>query len=312
MDQIIKVLQDSGEIKIVSHKDPDGDAVGSQLGLGLALEKAGKKVRYYNLGVVPEYLNFLPGSEKIEIYQGQDLGNQVVVFVDCADANRPGLPIPDGITINIDHHISNDMFGMYNLVQTEAAATGEIIFDIIKQLGTELDKDIATSLYTAISTDTGSFMYSNTSVKTHQIAAELLSFGADVDGLRNNYFEGVSLKRFMVTKFAYQNILFEAGHKIAAVILPKTMFTEDGVTEEDTEGIVSHLRSIKDVEIAIILKEKGNGSIKGSLRSKEKVDVSKLAGLFGGGGHARAAGFETEGQSESVLSFLMSEVKKEL
>ena len=313
MNQILNVLEESDEIAIVSHKDPDGDAIGSQLGLGLALEKAGKKVTYYNLGEIPDYLAFLPMSEKMEIYMGQDLSKITVVYVDCADGTRPGFPISEGITINIDHHISNDFFATYNLVDTKASATGEIIYDILQVLKIELDSNIATAIYTAISTDTGSFIYSNTTERTHRIAADLLRSGADIDGLRNNFFEGVSMDRFKMTQFAYQNIRFESNHQIAAVIMPKTIYTEMGIKEEDTEGIVSHLRNIKDVEVAIILKEKNNnGTIKGSLRSKQIVDVSKIASLFGGGGHARAAGFETNGKSEEVLLTLYKEIIKEL
>ena len=312
MNKIAEVLKDNNKITIISHKDPDGDAVGSQLGLALALEKEGKNVTCYNVSEIPDYLFFLPGSEKIKLYEGQDLSDQVVVFVDCADGKRPGLPIKGKVTVNIDHHVSNDFFADYNLIDTEAASTGEIIYRLLIEMGCSPDKDSATALYTAVSTDTGSFMYSNTTAETHMIAADLIIRGADTDGLRENFFEGVSLKRFKLTKFAYQETHLDCDNLMAWVNIPYSLISELGAKDEETEGVVGHLRNIKDVEVALLLKEREDGKIKGSLRSKKLLDVSKIAENFGGGGHKRAAGFEFSGTMAEAEEAVTTLIKKEL
>ena len=312
MKKIAEIIKHAEKISVISHKDPDGDAVGSQLGLALALEKEGKEVYSYNVGEVPEYLFFLPGSGTVKIYNGEDLSDSLVIFVDCADRNRPGIQLPEGITINIDHHVSNDNFAMYNYIDTKSASTGEIIYKLIREMSIELDKNIATCLYTAVSTDTGSFMYSNTTADTHLIAADLINNGADTDGLRENFFEGVSLKRFKLTKYAYQEVNFACDNLLAWIKIPYSFIREIGAKEEETEGVVGHIRNIKDVEVALLLKEREDGKIKGSLRSKKMIDVSKIAEIFGGGGHKRAAGFELSGTLEEAEEIIISELKKEL
>jgi len=312
MKKIAEIIKKAEKVSIISHKDPDGDAVGSQLGLALALEKEGKEVYSYNVGEIPEYLFFLPGSRTVKIYNGEDISDSLVIFVDCADRNRPGIQLPEGMTINIDHHVSNDNFAKYNYIETKAASTGEIIYKLLREMGIELDKDIATCLYTAVSTDTGSFMYSNTTADTHLIAADLINNGADTDGLRENFFEGVSFKRFKLTKYAYQEVNFACDNLLAWIKIPYSFIGEIGAKEEETEGVVGHIRNIKDVEVALLLKEREDGKIKGSLRSKKMVDVSKIAEIFGGGGHKRAAGFELSGSLEEAEEIVISALKKEL
>jgi len=312
MKKIVDLIRNAKEVSIISHIDPDGDALGSQLALAHLLEKDGKKINCFNAGEIPEYLFFLPGSEKIRIYEGQDLSEHVVIYVDCADGRRSGIPISKGITINLDHHVSNDEFADYNYIDTKAASTGEIVYKLLSEMGLPLDKDAATCLYTAVSTDTGSFMYSNTSAETHLIAADLIEKGADTAALRENFYEGISLKRFQLTKYAYQEVNFACDNLLAWVKIPYIILNKLGAKEEDTEGVTGNLRNIKDVEVALLLKERVDGKIKGSLRSKTRIDVSKIARIFDGGGHKRAAGFELSGTLEEVEKKVITEIKKEL
>ncbi len=312
MKKIAEIIKEAKKIAVISHKDPDGDAVGSQLALALAMEKEGKEVFSYYVGEIPEYLFFLPGSGSIKIYNGENLSDYLVIYVDCADKNRPGILVPEGITINIDHHVSNDNFAKYNYIDIKAASTGEIIYRLLNEMGITIDKDVATCLYTAVSTDTGSFMYSNTTADTHLIAADLINLGADTDGLRENFFEGVSLKRFKLTKYAYQEVNFACNNLLAWIKIPYSFINEIGAKEEETEGVVGHIRNIKDVEVALLLKEREDGKIKGSLRSKKIIDVSKVAEVFGGGGHKRAAGFEISGTLEEAEKKVITVLKKEL
>lgn len=311
MKKIADIIKNAEKVTIISHKDPDGDALGSQLALGHLLGKKNKLITCINLGDIPDYLSFLPGSEKIQPYRWQDLSDQLVIYVDCADGNRPGFPISSGVTINLDHHLSNDLFATYNYVDAKAASTGEIIYKLLLEMGLSLDKKAATCLYTAVSTDTGSFMYSNTSANTHLIAADLIEKGADTAALRENFYEGVSLKRFQLTKYAYQEVNFACDNLLAWVKIPYVILEGLNAKEEDTEGVAGNLRNIKDVEVSLLLKEREDGKIKGSLRSKKTIDVSKIAKIFDGGGHKRAAGFESTESLEEVEKKIISEIKKE-
>lgn len=312
MKKIAEILKEAKEISIISHVDPDGDAIGSQLALAHLLERENKKITCFNAGMIPDYLFFLPGSEKIKIYSGQDLSKQVVIYVDCADGRRAGIPISSGVTINLDHHVSNDFFADYNYVDIKAASTGEIVYKLFEEMNLTLEKDSSTCLYTAVSTDTGSFMFSNTTAKTHLIAADLIVKGADTAGLRENFYEGVSFKRFQLCRYAYQEVNFACDNLLAWVKIPYVIISELGAKEEDTEGVAGNLRNIKDVEVALLLKEREDGKIKASLRSKKRVDVSKIARIFDGGGHKRAAGFELTGTIEEVEEKVITEIKKEL
>lgn len=312
MNKIAGVLKEAEKVTIVSHVDPDGDAIGSQLALARVLEKEGKEVTCYNVSEIPEYLLFLADVKKVQLYKGQDLSDQILVFVDCADKKRTGIEINGKYSINIDHHVSNDLFADYNLIVTQAASTGEIIYHLIKTMGLEVDKESATALYTAVSTDTGSFMYANTSADSHRIAADLIEAGADTGALRENFFEGVTLRRFQLTRYAYQEVKFDCDNKLAWVKIPYSITKELAAKEEDTEGVVGHLRNIKDVEVALLLKEREDGKIKGSLRAKNLVDVSKIARIFGGGGHRRASGFEIEDSLDQAEEKLIKAIKEDL
>lgn len=310
--KIAGILMEEKKIAIISHLDPDGDALGSQLALARILEKEGKEVLCFNASEIPEYLFFLAGIENIQPYQGQDLSDHVLVYVDCADSKRTGMEVQGKISINIDHHVSNDLFADYNLIIVKAAATGEIVYQLIRDMGLEIDQETATALYTALSTDTGSFMFANTRAESHRIAADLIERGADVGALRENFFEGVTLRRFKMTRYAYQEAKFACDNKLAWVKLPYDLIKELDAREEDSEGVAGHLRNIKDVEVALLLKEREDGKIKGSLRGKDLIDVSKIARTFGGGGHRRASGFEVEMSLDQAEEELIKAIKEEL
>lgn len=312
MNKVAGILKEAEKVSIISHVDPDGDAIGSQLALARVLEKEGKEVACYNVSEIPEYLFFLADIDKIKPYEDQDLSDQILVFVDCADKKRTGMNLNGNISINIDHHVGNDLFADYNLIVTKAASTGEIVYQLIKEMGLEPDKEAATALYTAVSTDTGSFMYANTSADSHRIAADLIEAGADTAALRENFFEGVSLRRFQLTRYAYQEVKFDCDNKLAWVKIPYSLIRDLDAKEEDTEGVVGHLRNIKDVEVALLLKEREDGKIKGSLRAKDLVDVSKIARSFGGGGHRRASGFELEYSLDQAEEKLIKVIKEDL
>ena len=292
-DEMIKVLRKAPKVALFSHVSPDGDCIGSMLAMGLALEKMGKEVSFYNPNSVPSYLSFLPGSSRIR----QELPSplpQILLFVDCTDLGRVNMSRSqisgDSTVLNLDHHISNLFFGDFNWVDAQASAVGEVALTLISQLGVKIDADIATNLYTAIVTDSGCFEYSNTTAQTHRLAAGLLDNGADLSRIHHNIFNQKPLAQIKLLQCALNGLEIHADGQLAIMTLNAEDFQKSGAEQELSEGLVNHVRSIAGVEVAVLLKEVGPQEIKGGLRSNLWLNVNEIAALFGGGGHQRAAG----------------------
>lgn len=287
-------IREVPEAALFSHVSPDGDCLGSMLALGIALESMGKKVSYYNTSPLPDNLKFLPGIERISRSIPEDLPANLI-FIDCAEADRVDSHLvnnclPTRTIFNIDHHISNTLYGTYNYVDVTAAATGEIIYSLLRELKISITKEIAINLYTAIITDTGRFSYSNTTAKSFKIAAELVKTGIDLVAINNILFERKSLAQIRLLHKALSNLVLLKDGSIAVIVLSKEDFAETSAEENLSEGLVNYARNIEDVEAAVLLKELDNDEIKVSLRSNSWLDVNKVASKFGGGGHIRAAG----------------------
>lgn len=292
-EEMIEVLRKAPKVALFSHVSPDGDCIGSMLAIGLALEKMGKEVSFYNPNSVPSYLAFLPGSSRIR----QELPSpqpKILLFVDCTDLERVNLSRSeisgDSTVLNLDHHISNLFFGDFNWVDSQASAVGEVALTLISQLGVEIDVDMATNLYTAIVTDSGCFEYSNTTAQTHRLTADLLDKGADLSRIHHNIFDQKPLAQIKLLERALNGLEIHADGQLAIMILSAEDFQKSGAEQELSEGLVNHARSIAGVEVAVLLKEVGPQEIKGGLRSNLWLNVNEIAALFGGGGHLRAAG----------------------
>ncbi|HUS89768.1 MAG TPA: bifunctional oligoribonuclease/PAP phosphatase NrnA [Desulfosporosinus sp.] len=292
-EEMIEVLRKSPKVALFSHVSPDGDCIGSMLAIGLALEKMGKEVSFYNPNPVPSYLSFLPGSSRIR----QELPSpqpKILMFVDCTDFQRVNLSRSeisgDSTVLNLDHHISNLFFGDFNWVDAQASAVGEVALTLISQLGVEIDGDMATNLYTAIVTDSGCFEYSNTTAQTHRLTADLLDIGVDLSRIHHNIFDQKPLAQIKLLQCALNGLEIHADGQLAIMILSAEDFQKSGAEQELSEGLVNHARSIAGVEVAVLLKEVGPQEIKGGLRSNLWLNVNEIAALFGGGGHQRAAG----------------------
>ena len=293
IEEMIEVLRKAPKVALFSHVSPDGDCVGSMLALGLALEKMGKEVSFYNPDPLPSYLMFLPGSSRIS----QDLPNpqpKTLMFVDCTDFQRVNLSMSEisqeSTVLNLDHHISNQFFGHHNWVDVQASASAEIALTLINQLGVEIDRDMATNLYTAIVTDTGCFQYSNTTAETHRLTAELLKVGLDFSSIHHKIFDQKPLAQIKLLQYALNGLEILAEGQLAVMVLTLEDFRKCGAEQELSEGLVNHARSIAGVEVAVLLKEIGPQEIRGGLRSNLWLNVNEIAVQFGGGGHKRAAG----------------------
>jgi len=292
-EEIIEVLRKAPCVALFSHVSPDGDCIGSMLAMGLALEKMGKEVFFYNPDPVPSYLSYLPGSSRIR----QALPSpqpKVLLFLDCTDLGRVNMSqseiFGESTVLNLDHHISNLFFGDFNWVDAHACATGELALTLISKLGVEIDVDMATNLYTSIVTDSGCFQYSNTTAQTHRLTATLLDIGVDMSGIHHNIFDQKPLAQIKLLQCALSGLEIHADGQLAVMSLSAEDFQKSGAETEMSEGLVNHARSIAGVEVAVLLKEVGPQQIKGGLRSNLWLNVNEVAALFGGGGHQRAAG----------------------
>jgi len=293
VDEFIAVLRKAPKVALFSHVSPDGDCLGSMLAIGLALEKMGKEVSLYNPNSVPGNLMFLPGSSRIS-QQLPDPQPETLMFVDCTDLGRVSLSMSDisreAMVLNLDHHISNQYFGHVNWVDSQASAVGEIALTLINLLGVEIDRNIATNLYTAIVTDSGCFQYSNTTAQTHRLTAKLLDKGINLRDIHHNIFDQKPLSQIKLLQYALNGLELYADGQLALMMLSTEDFQKSGAEQELSEGLVNHARSIAGVEVAVLLKEAGPLEIKGGLRSNLWLNVNEIAAQFGGGGHNRAAG----------------------
>lgn len=316
MDRAIKIIKDNDNIFIASHINPDGDNIGSILALGLALKKVNKNVIVLKSDIIPSDYEFLPGVNMIQDYT-QDLGPiDVFISLDSSDEDRLGdnkLLLDNAKhIINIDHHISSTMFGDINIVDSKAAATGELVHDFIKKMEIDLDIYIATNLYTAISTDTGKFSYESVTSNTHRIVAELIDTGIDFNNININLYENMSMERTNLFINAISTLNTYENNSIATVKVTQEMLRESGAKMEDTEGIVGFIRKISSVEVACLLKELEEEDIKISLRSKKNVDVASICEYFNGGGHVRAAGCSIYSNIYEAEKIIVNKIKENI
>lgn len=291
--EIHNLIKNNDYIYVLTHALPDGDAIGSALAWGAALRCLGKKVRVFCPGVIPHKYSFLPGAKEIE-NNFPDAPPEGVVFVlDCGDLERleymAGKVRQAGAIVNIDHHLTNSYFGDYNLVDTNAAATGEMIYRLIRENRLILDEGISLCLYVAIASDTGSFKYGNTTPRSLQIAAVLLQKGVDPSMVSRKIFDEYPLSTIYLLRDALASLQLDKSQKIAWMSLHENVLDLYGARSEEMEGFVNYGRNIYGVEVSIFFYHKRDKKTKVGFRSNT-VDVGAIAAQFGGGGHARAAG----------------------
>lgn len=299
---------------LVGHAIPDGDCVGSLLGLFMGLKILGKNVQMFLQDKVPPIYHYLSCVEQIRSsLQSPDAASNII-YLDCSDEERVGEELQkilqgDFCKINIDHHQTNDFFANYNYVDPQAAATAEIIFELLIQMEVEISPDIADALYAGIIMDTGRFMNSNTTSHSMKVAAALLGKGADIDMARINLFEAKSLKEIFLIRQALQSINISEDGKIAWMALAYDDVKAIGAVDLHPEGIINYARMINGVEVAVLFRETRPGTIKIGFRSKSQVDVSLLAEKIGGGGHKAAAGASLEGRLDEIKDIVINMVR---
>ncbi|GMA61517.1 bifunctional oligoribonuclease/PAP phosphatase NrnA [Alicyclobacillus fastidiosus] len=298
--RVSHALDSASSWLIVTHERPDGDALGSALAMAHILTALGKQWTFLVAEPLPERFQFLPMYQRIRRISEADYGlYHDVVAVDCADEQRfeavSKAVAANARVINIDHHQTNPRFGEASCVDAEAAATCELIYHVALELSVSIDVDLAKCLYTGILTDTGGFSYPNTTRAVHQIAAELLECGVQPYDIAEPALEARTRSQMTLLQLALRDMYISHDGRYAFISVNRKMLEEAGASEDDVEGLVAFARSVETVEVGVLLRERPDGKVKASLRSKRQVDVSVIAQQFGGGGHARAAGCVLEG-----------------
>src|SRR5690242_7535822 len=309
---IAGALREHERFLIVTHENPDGDALGSLLAASLALRQLGKDTVMYLPGTTPlpgEYA-FMPLEDLVR-EPPADSAERVLLAVDCAKAERIGDDaVVSGapLVLDVDHHHDNTRFGTVNLIVAKASSTGEVLRDIFGELGVELTPEIAEPLYIALVTDTGRFQYANTTPKSLRLAAELVEAGADVHAVFQQVYESVEFAKLKLLARALERARVLEGGRIVVSYLLRNDFSEVGAAEPYSEGIIDYLRAVEGAELAALIREppRDDGPARRvSLRASiDELDVSAIARLFGGGGHRQAAGFSSDASIDEITELI--------
>jgi phosphoesterase RecJ-like protein len=304
MERLIVPLTNSRKVLLATHVNPDGDALGALLAMGLALRSQGKAITLYNESPIPAVYRFLPGVSQVTRSMPQPLTHDTVVVLDCGALDRVGeaaeslLAAPS--LINIDHHVTNNRFGHWHWVVPEACSSTELVYHLLRRMEIPIDSAIATSIYTGILTDTGSFRFANTNTRAFAICAEMVKLGVDPYAVAQHVYGTYSLGRIKLLNMALDSIEISPNGKLSLMTLTRAMFAETDTQPEDVDGMIAYAKRIEDVKVAALIMENVNGEGKigksrklyhVSLRSDGSVDVGRIATAYGGGGHRNAAGF---------------------
>jgi len=306
--ELLSLLREKDKFFIATHINPEGDAIGSSLALSMALESMGKNTIVYDRDIIPEFYRFLPGHEKIiNSIASLVTGHWSLILLDCNTPERAGI---DNLifkhSIVIDHHETGTDFGDLRWVEPKAAATGIMIFYLIKGLGAEITREMAINLYSAITVDTGTFRYDNTTAEVLKVSAELVEAGANPAHISNSLYEGWTEKRFALLVMCLNTL--EIRDNVAITVVTKEMYEKTGAGPDDTENFSSFPRMIKSINVSAFFREIEDNYYKVSLRSKGNINVARIAALFEGGGHKNAAGYKIKAALESAKESLLKAI----
>lgn len=322
-ESLLEIIRKANNIVLATHANPDGDALGSLIGLADTLEAMGKHVFRYLEEPVSHLYEFLPDTDLIQtdIHVLQDFVRQagddiLCISLDCGDRKRLGENANELMNIRpfmvIDHHKNNNGFGSLAWIDPDRSSTGEMVFDLAEALGHKISKKAAVALFTAIVTDTGSFRYESTSAHTFNVARKLVGFGARPDQVSSHLYDNYTAGRLQLLQQVLATMGLYGEGRVAVIRVTTDMLKSTGCSLIDTENFINLPRSITTVKVAIFLKEIGSDIVSVSLRAKDSCDVAEVASQFGGGGHRNAAGFRLSGTTldevrDRLLSVLLTE-----
>jgi phosphoesterase RecJ-like protein len=316
LDEIIEQIRLAKTFCVVGHVRPDGDCIGSQLAMTMALRDLGKDAVCWNQDSMPQKLAFLDPDGLMQKPK-RDHRFDCVIATDAASFERLGRTaecvLNRGLLVNIDHHLSNTRYGDFNWISDLEASTGELIFHLLKAANWRITPAIADCLFTAVSTDTGSFQYATTKPVTFETAGELVRLGANLAKICDEVYQSYSLSRVRLVKHVYNSFRLTDDNKIAYFWLKKSDYARAGAEPDDSEGLIDHVRAIEPVVVACMFEEVSPELTRLSLRSKsDRVNVNEIAAIFGGGGHRAAAGARIAGKPASVQRKVVSAIKRAL
>jgi bifunctional oligoribonuclease and PAP phosphatase NrnA len=299
--RVAEAIRTRQRFVLTSHVRPDGDAIGSQIAMAYALRHLGKDVRIVNRDAPPPPLQIFPGASDIEIASSVDDPGDAVIVMECGDLERTGVAgLERGFVINIDHHTGNTEYGHLNWLDLSAAACGEMVFDLVQELHVPLLYEIATHVYVAVLTDTGSFHYSNITPRTFDLCRQCVEAGVDPPQVARSVFDSNNLGRLKLFGAVLSRMQLDDSGRIATVLVDRRLARECGGTYEDTEGLINLPLTVKEIQAVVFFKEQDDETWRISMRSKDTIDVHAIATRFGGGGHKNASGCTARGDFDSL------------
>jgi phosphoesterase RecJ-like protein len=308
----LKMIKASRNVLMVSHKDADGDTLGSALAMCDVVAAMGKSVAMRVPPPVPQLYSFLPGFELINQEEGSP--PDLVLVMDSSNLDRLSdtlgeLP-DDTRLVNIDHHVSNTMFGQVNLVVAGASSTAEVTFDLFKEWGVEITPAAATNLYCGIFTDTGGYRHENTTYRALSIGAELVSLGADPAGIAMRVYKNRKISTIKLQALVMATVGFDSDDRLVYGYVTQAMLEKTGAQLDEADGMIDQLNSVDGLELALFFKEMAPGVTKASIRSRGQANANALASQFGGGGHERAAGVEVDMPLEQAMEAILAQARR--
>jgi phosphoesterase RecJ-like protein len=309
--EIADAIHQRHRFVIVSHARPDGDAIGSSLAMAYALRSLGKDVRVVSRDAPPPPMLVFPGVSEIEITTRVDDPGDAVIVMECGDLPRTGVDgLERGFVINIDHHPGNTFFGTLNWFDLSAAACGEMVFDLVRELGVPLTLEIALHVYITILTDTGSFHYSNITPRTFDICRQCMEAGVNPPAVARAIFDSNNLGRLKLFGAVLNRMQLDASGRIASLHVDRQLAHECGGTYEDTEGLINLPLTVKEILAVVFFKEQGPGDWRVSMRSKGDIDINAIAKEFGGGGHKNASGCSARGDLATLRTLFDGKIAR--
>ena len=311
LSQVVELIESKRDFAITTHIKPDGDGVGSSLGLCWLLRSLGKSAEVIVNGDVPSAYSGLPGADEIRNVTEIDRKYDAIFVIECSDAERPGISgLGDEFTVNIDHHATSEHFGSINWIDSTASAAGEMIYNLCKAIGGRITKDIAECVYMALVTDTGSFHFPNTSDRTLKVASELIRAGAKPATISEAVYNNYPWSRIELMRHVLGTIKRDETGRIASLRQTLEMQESSAAVDGDNSGFVNIPLAARDVLASVYMREVGVGEYKVSLRSKGDINVAKIGEKFSGGGHKNAAGCSVEGDWDELEDQIVAAVRE--
>jgi len=311
LSQVVELIENKQRFGITTHIKPDGDGVGSSLGLCWLLKSLGKSAEVIVHGEIPPAYRGLPGADEIQHVEAVGKTYDAIFVIECSDLERPGIAgLEDQFTVNIDHHATSEHFGTINWIDSTASAVGEMIYNLCKAIGGRVTKEIAECVYMALVTDTGSFHFSNTTERTLKVASELVKAGVKPAVVSEAVYNNYPWSRIELMRQVLGTVRRDETGRIAFLRQTLKMRESAGAVDGDNNGFVNIPLSARDILAAVYMREVGPNEYRASLRSKGDINVAKVAEAFGGGGHRNAAGLKIEGDWDEKEAELVAAVRE--